>query len=96
MILSAKGILTAKKRNVGSECSLYGSKELIVSDLAMAKWSKSSPSSFLIRRKRDKTALHGPHHAEYTSTTEEEVVENCILLYIHVHVQYVNFVNSNQ
>ena len=62
-------ILTAKKRKVGSECSLYCSSDSIVSVLAVAKRSKSSPSSFLMRRKRERTALHGPHHAEYTSTT---------------------------
>ena len=42
----------------------------MVSDFAVANLRRESPISFLIRLKREVTALHGPHHAENTSTTE--------------------------
>ncbi len=35
----------------------------------MAKCNRSSPSSFFIFRRRLTTALQGPHHCWYTSTT---------------------------
>ena len=67
--------LTAKKRKVGFDFSLYCSSESIVSVLAVTKRKSSSPNSFLIRRKSGNTALHGPHQAEYTSTTVQYTLE---------------------
>ena len=56
----------------------------MVSDLAMANRRRSSPSSFLIRLNRDRTALHGPHHAEYTSITAvRRRIKFCLVFLLH-------------
>ena len=52
----------------------------------MANLSRSSPISFLSRLKSPVTALHGPHHSEYTSITEER--GNCILRSLNNLIAY--------
>ena len=37
----------------------------------VANFSRSFPSSFLTRRRRPTTALHGPHQLAYTSITKD-------------------------
>jgi len=41
----------------------------ILDFLTIANFSRSSPNSFFILLNRPVTALQGPHHFEYTSTT---------------------------
>lgn len=63
----------------GPSLKIFNSSYFLLTLLTVAKWSKSSPSSFFIFRRRLTTARQGPHHCWYTSTTAmRESATDCV------------------